>query len=120
MRAPIDEAPYPTRLYTLNARVRRFELHVRGRIACSRERNGPTSPDPTLMFPAIPANIGAHGAADERRTAPARRSMRAKNTRVLRRPIRSATRLVRNVYPALLRMVRVSTAPTWTGSRPTS
>ena len=84
-------------MYRLKVMVRRFRSAVLGRIAWSRERNGPVSPDPTDMFPTIPAAMGAHQAADESSSPPAIASVIAKKIRVRRRPNRSATKLVTNV-----------------------
>ncbi len=46
------------------------------------------------------------------------KSVSAKKTSVFRRPSRSATKLMTNVYRALLRMVSVRTTPIWNGSNP--
>src|SRR5437773_12569570 len=88
--APAEDAPYPTKLYKLNASVLRSARAVRGRIACSSERNGPTSPAPTVMFPTMPASTGAHQSVETNNRVPATKSVRAKKTSVLLRPIRSA------------------------------
>ena len=104
----------------LNASVRRPDSIVLGRIACSRERNGPTSPAPTVMFPTMPARTAGHQSVERKRSVPATKSIKAKKTRTRLRPIRSARKLETPVYRALVRTVTVTTTPMANASRPSS